>query len=327
MKKTGQPNIVIIGGGTGLPVLLRGLKKFPVDITAIVTVADDGGSSGRLRDELNIPPPGDVRNVLAALSDVEPLIEEMFQHRFRASNELSGHSLGNLILAAMTSITGDFMYAIQEMSKVLNVHGKVLPAANQSVVLHAELEDGVMISGESKIPYSGKKIKRVFLTPENVDPLPETIQAIKEADLIIIGPGSLYTSILPNLLVSQLGEEVCRAKAKKVYICNLMTQAGETHGYTASDHVRAIYDHLDQPFIDTILVNSEEIPNEIQKKYIAEAATPVHFDVSNLYELGLEVIYGEIVSLENGVIRHDTNEVAQILYSLLLDETNKGHQA
>ncbi|MCQ6275688.1 YvcK family protein [Bacillus sp. V3B] len=327
MTKTGQPNIVIIGGGTGLPVLLRGLKKFSVDITAIVTVADDGGSSGRLRNELNIPPPGDVRNVLAALSEVEPLVEEMFQHRFKASNDLSGHSLGNLILAAMTSITGNFMYAIQEMSKVLNVHGKVLPAANQSVVLHAELEDGVMISGESKIPYSGKKIKRVFLTPEKVDPLPETIQAIQEADLIIIGPGSLYTSILPNLLVPQLGEEVCRAKAKKVYICNLMTQAGETLGYTASEHVRAIYDHMERPFIDTILVNSEEIPNEIQKKYIKEAATPVHFDVNTLYELGLEVIYGEIVSLENGVIRHDTNEVAQILYSLLLDETNRRHQA
>lgn len=327
MTQKGQPRIVIIGGGTGLPVLLRGLKKYPVDITAIVTVADDGGSSGRLRDELNIPPPGDVRNVLAALSDVEPLIEEMFQHRFKSENELSGHSLGNLILAAMTSITGNFMYAIQEMSRVLNVHGKVLPAANQSVVLHAELEDGHMISGESKIPYSGKKIKRVFLTPDNVKPLPEAIQAIRAADLIIIGPGSLYTSILPNLLVPKIGDEVRRAKAKKVYICNLMTQAGETHDYTASDHVRAVYNHLNEPFIDTILVNSEDIPEEIQKRYSEEDAKPVHFDVSNLYDLGLEVIYGEIVSLENGVIRHDTNEVAKILYSILIDETNKQHHA
>ena len=255
MTQTEQPRVVIIGGGTGLPVLLRGLKHYPVDITAIVTVADDGGSSGRLRDELNIPPPGDVRNVLAALSDVEPLIEEMFQHRFKSSNELSGHSLGNLILAAMTSITGDFMYAIQEMSKVLNVHGNVLPAANQSVVLHAELEDGTIISGESKIPFSGKRIKRVFLTPDTIQPLPETIQAIRNADLIIIGPGSLYTSILPNLLVPQIGEEVCEAKAKKVYICNLMTQAGETHDFTASDHVNAIYDHMGKPFMNTILVN------------------------------------------------------------------------
>ena len=317
MTQTEQPRVVIIGGGTGLPVLLRGLKHYPVDITAIVTVADDGGSSGRLRDELNIPPPGDVRNVLAALSEVEPLIEEMFQHRFNSSNELPGHSLGNLILAAMTSITGDFMYAIQEMSKVLNVHGKVLPAANQSVVLHAELDDRTIISGESKIPFSGKRIKRVFLTPDTIKPLPETIQAIRNADLIIIGPGSLYTSILPNLLVPQIGQEVCEAKAKKVYICNIMTQAGETHDFTASDHVNAIYDHMGKPFMNTILVNREEIPNDIQARYIKEEAKPVHFDVNSLYELGLDVIFGEIVSLDEGVIRHDTQEVAKILYSFL----------
>src|SRR3954453_16640736 len=252
MRELGQPRIVIIGGGTGLPVLLRGLKQYPVDITAIVTVADDGGSSGRLRDDLQIPPPGDIRNVLAALSDVEPLVEEMFQHRFKTSNELSGHSLGNLILAAMTSITGNFVHAIQEMSKILNVHGKVLPAANQSVVLHAEMEDGTIVSGESKIPYSGKRIKKVFMTPENIRPLPETIQAIRQADLIIIGPGSLYTSILPNLLVPCLGDEVCRSKAKKVYICNMMPQAGETHGYTASEHIKAIYDHMSCAFINPI---------------------------------------------------------------------------
>jgi uncharacterized cofD-like protein len=321
MTQTEQPRVVIIGGGTGLPVLLRGLKHYPVDITAIVTVADDGGSSGRLRDELNIPPPGDVRNVLAALSEVEPLIEEMFQHRFKSSNELSGHSLGNLILAAMTSITGDFMYAIQEMSKVLNVHGNVLPAANQSVVLHAELEDGTIISGKSKIPFSGKRIKRVFLTPDTIQPLPETIQAIRNADLIIIGPGSLYTSILPNLLVPQIGQEVCEAKAKKVYICNIMTQAGETHDFTASDHVNAIYDHMGKPFMNTILVNREEIPDDIQARYIKEEAKPVHFDVNSLYELGLDVIFGEIVSLDEGVIRHDTQEVAKILYSFLKNET------
>ncbi|MDQ0269031.1 gluconeogenesis factor YvcK family protein [Cytobacillus purgationiresistens] len=318
-----QPRIVIIGGGTGLPVLLRGLKKYPVDITAIVTVADDGGSSGRLREDLNIPPPGDIRNVLAALSDVEPLVEEMFQHRFTTSNELSGHSLGNLILAAMTSITGDFVHAIQEMSKVLNVRGRVLPAAKQSVVLHAEVEDGTIVSGESKIPYSGKKIKRVFLTPEKIKPLPESIQAIREADLIIIGPGSLYTSILPNMLVPTLGQEVCDAKAKKLYICNLMTQAGETLNYRASDHVQAIYDHMECAFIDTILVNREMIPRQIQDRYIEEMAKPVHYDMDRLYELGLEVIQGEIVSLENGAIRHDTNEVAKMIYHLILEETNR----
>ncbi|MBP2240312.1 putative cofD-like protein [Cytobacillus eiseniae] len=319
MKKA-QPRIVIIGGGTGMPVLLRGLKKYPVDITAIVTVADDGGSSGRLRNDLHIPPPGDIRNVLAALSDVEPLIEEMFQHRFNTSNELSGHSLGNLILAAMTSITGNFTHAIQEMSKVLNVRGKVLPAANQSVVLHAEMEDGTIVSGESKIPFSGKKIKRVFLTPNKIKALPETISAIRQADLIIIGPGSLYTSILPNLLVPKLGSEVCRSKAKKVYICNIMTQAGETYNYTASEHVKAIYDHMSCAFMNTILVNNKEIPANIQERYSEEMSQPVLFDVDRLQELGLEVMHGEIVSLKDDKIRHDTKEVAKMLYSLLMNE-------
>ena len=181
MKGVAKRKVVVIGGGTGLSVLLRGLKKLPFDITAIVTVADDGGSSGRIRDEFSIPPPGDIRNVIAALSDVEPLIEEMFQHRFDTGNGLSGHSLGNLIITALTSITGDFTTAIQEMGKVLNVHGKVLPAANQSVVLHAEMEDGTIVTGESKIPLVNKKINRVFLTPENVSALRDTIHSIKAA--------------------------------------------------------------------------------------------------------------------------------------------------
>ncbi|MEH7112675.1 YvcK family protein [Neobacillus niacini] len=327
MRELGQPRIVIIGGGTGLPVLLRGLKHYPVDITAIVTVADDGGSSGRLRDDLQIPPPGDIRNVLAALSDVEPLVEEMFQHRFKTSNELSGHSLGNLILAAMTSITGNFVHAIQEMSKVLNVRGKVLPAANQSVVLHAEMEDGTVVSGESKIPFSGKKIKKVFLTPEVITPLPESIQAIRQADLIIIGPGSLYTSILPNLLVPRLGEELCRSQAKKVYICNLMTQAGETHGYTASEHVKAIYEHMACAFMDTILINDQEIPEDIQLRYNEEFANPVHYDLTQIFELGLEVVHADIAIQENGALRHDPKKVAQILYNLLISETKRRYEA
>ena len=318
-----KPRVVIIGGGTGLPVLLRGLKKYPLDLTAIVTVADDGGSSGRLREELNIPPPGDIRNVLAALSDVEPLVEEMFQHRFKTSNELSGHSLGNLILAAMTSITGDFVHAIQEMSKVLNVNGRVLPAAEKSVVLHAEMEDGSIVSGESKIPYSGKKIKKVFLTPEKVSPLSETIEAIREADLIIIGPGSLYTSILPNLLVPSVGKEVCRSHAKKLYICNLMTQAGETLDYRASDHVQAIFDHMAEPCLDLILVNHEEIPEDIQERYEEERAKPVYYDRDRLVEQGLAVLQGEIVSLEKGAIRHNTNEVAKKIYQLIVNDIMK----
>ncbi|PKR86177.1 gluconeogenesis factor YvcK family protein [Heyndrickxia camelliae] len=317
MKTEKKSKIVIIGGGTGLPVLLRGLKKYPVDITAIVTVADDGGSSGRIREEMDMPSPGDIRNVLAALSDVEPLVEQMFQHRFKTDNELSGHSLGNLIIAALTSITGNFVHAVQEMSKVLNVHGKVLPAANQSVVLHAEMTDGTIVSGESKIPFSGKKIKRVFLTPDVIYPLSETIREIRQADLIVIGPGSLYTSVLPNLIVPQLGEEVCKAKAKKVYICNLMTQAGETLDYTASDHVEAIYQHMQCRFIDTILVNNEEIPQNIQERYKEELAKPVVYDVDNLVNLGLDVIYDQILTYEGGLIRHDTDKVARILYDML----------
>jgi len=315
-----RPKLVIIGGGTGLSVLLRGLKEHPFDITAIVTVADDGGSSGRLRDELDIPPPGDIRNVLAALSDVEPLVEELFQHRFNKGNNLSGHSLGNLILAAMTNITGDFMRAIREMSKVLNVRGRVLPAANQSVILNAKMEDGTIVSGESKIPYSGKKIEQVFLSPEKVDPLPETILAIREADMIILGPGSLYTSILPNLLVSKIGEEVCQAKAKKVYICNVMTQAGETLNYTASDHVKALYRHMKCSFIHTILVNNEKIPEEIKLRYLEEKAQPVMVDMEELEKMGLEVIQDQIVSFQNQVIRHDTKKVAKILYKLAMKD-------
>ncbi|WP_071460765.1 gluconeogenesis factor YvcK family protein [Bacillus massilinigeriensis] len=317
MRKGSLPRVVIIGGGTGLPVLLRGLKQYPIDITAIVTVADDGGSSGRLRADLSIPPPGDIRNVLAALSDVEPLVEEMFQHRFSTSNELSGHSLGNLILAAMTSITGNFSHAIQEMSRVLNVKGKVLPAANRSVILNAEMEDGTIVSGESKIPYSGKKIKRVFLSPEGVQPLPETVDEIRAADLIVIGPGSLFTSILPNLLVERLGKEVCEAKAKKVYICNLMTQAGETLDFTASDHVQAIYEHMDCSFLDAILVNNEPIPEDIELRYKEELAQPVRFDRERLLHMGIDILEDEIVIQTDGVIRHDTNKVARMLISLL----------
>jgi uncharacterized cofD-like protein len=317
MAKTRQPKIVVIGGGTGLSVLLRGLKKYPVDITAIVTVADDGGSSGRLRSELKIPPPGDIRNVIVALSDTEPLLEAMMQHRFETGGDLSGHSLGNLMLSAMTNITGDFFHAIRELSKVLNVRGRVIPAANRRIILHAELEDGTLVSGESKIPFSGKKIKRVFLTPQKVEPLRDALLEIRRADLIVIGPGSLYTSILPNLLVPKIGQAVKEAAAKKVYVCNVMTQAGETLEYSASDHVRALYDHMDSSFIDYILVNDEEVPEEIMQKYTQELSQPVVYDVKELKGLGLEIVHDRILTHSEGVIRHDTTKVAKLLYSLL----------
>ncbi|WP_064093015.1 gluconeogenesis factor YvcK family protein [Rossellomorea aquimaris] len=318
---TNKPKVVVIGGGTGLPVLLRGLKRHPIDISAIVTVADDGGSSGRLRASLDMPPPGDIRNVLAALSEVEPLVEQMFQHRFETTNELSGHALGNLIIAALASITGDFVHAIQEMSRVLNVKGKVLPSANQSVVLNAEMDDGTLVTGESAIPKAGKKIKRVFLYPDTIKPLGETLRAIKEADLIVMGPGSLYTSILPNLLVPGIGDAVCKAKAKKMYICNIMTQAGETLNYSASNHVQALFDHLDYPCIDSILVNNKQVPEAVQARYDAEQASPVHFDVEKLTSMGLEVIAEDILSYDNHLVRHNTEKVADIIYTFLKNST------
>ena len=305
--------IVVIGGGTGLSTVLRGLKNHSFDITAIVTVADDGGSSGRLRDDYDIPPPGDVRNVIAALSDVEPLVEEMFQYRFSNSNDLGGHSLGNLMLTALTDITGDFSYAIAEMSKVLNVHGKVIPAANKKVTLHAELQDGTFIEGESRIPAATVPIKRVFLTPRNVQPLPAAINAITKADVILIGPGSLYTSIIPNLLVKEIGEAVVKAKAKKIYICNLMTQRGETVNYKASQHVQAIHDHVGMPFIEAILINKDELPQTVMKSYKEENAEPVQFDIEHLQALNLKIYKEEIAMIENGTVRHHTGNVADWL--------------
>ncbi|MBD7945663.1 MULTISPECIES: gluconeogenesis factor YvcK family protein [Psychrobacillus] len=309
-----RKKIVILGGGTGLSTLLRGLKKLPLDITAIVTVADDGGSSGRLRDDYDIPPPGDIRNVLAALSEVEPLVEEMFQFRFAHSSELEGHSLGNLMITALTSITGDFAHAITEMSRVLNIHGKVLPAANQLVTLHAEFEDKTIITGESKIPDYGKKIEKVFITPADVKPLPEAVNLIRQADIIAIGPGSLYTSILPNLLVEDIRKAVIRSKAKKVYICNLMTQAGETNNYTAYDHVKALIDHVGEDFLDTLLISKEEIPENVQYLYKQEMASPVKIDLDKLETLDIDIVKKDISVVYNGAVRHDAIEVAKWLF-------------
>lgn len=307
-------SIVVIGGGTGLSTMLRGLKRYPYDITAIVTVADDGGSSGRLRDDYDIPPPGDIRNVIAALSDTEPLVEEMFQYRFSQSNDLGGHSLGNLMLTALTEITGDFSHAIAEMSKVLKVHGKVIPAANKKVMLHAELIDGSIIKGESKIPNAHLPIKKVFLEPDNVKPLPEAIKSIEKADFILIGPGSLYTSIIPNLLVKEIGEAVKHTSAKKIYICNLMTQKGETINYRATDHVQAIYQHIGQSCLDAILVNSFDLPLPIRENYKEENAEPVEIDVEKLEKLGLEVIKKDIAVIQSGVVRHESEEIAKWLF-------------
>ncbi|MEG0260092.1 MAG: YvcK family protein [Lysinibacillus sp.] len=309
-----KTKLVVIGGGTGLSTLLRGLKHQPFDITAIVTVADDGGSSGRIRDDYDIPPPGDIRNVIAALSDVEPLVEQMFQYRFSASADLGGHSLGNLMLTALTDITGDFNHAISEMCKVLKVHGRVLPAANKKISLLAELVDGTIIRGESKIPTAKERIKRVYLEPEDVQPIPEAIRAIENADYILIGPGSLYTSILPNLIVKEIGEAIIKTQGRKIYICNLMTQKGETIKYRAGEHVQAINDHVPGLFVDAILVNNEELPQPVQELYKEEQAEPVKFDVTALESMGLEVIKQDIATIRpDGIVRHNATNVAEWL--------------
>jgi uncharacterized cofD-like protein len=317
MAYSSQPKVVVIGGGTGLSVLLRGLKLLPIDITAIVTVADDGGSSGRLREELKIPPPGDIRNVIAALSEVEPLVEELFQHRFQTGTGLVGHSLGNLLLAAMANITGDFVKGIQEVSKVLNVKGKVLPASNQRIVLCAKMADGTIVEGESKIPTIGKQIDKVFLKPEVIKPLPESLRAIQEADLIVIGPGSLYTSILPSLLVPGIAEQIIASKAPKVYVCNVMTQTGETIGYTASDHLQALIDHVGSNLIDSVIVNSEEIPDELNSAYSKKGQKVVSYDENRLKQFAVNVISDKIIFYKDGLIRHNATKLSKLLMSLL----------
>ncbi len=309
--------VVVIGGGTGLSVLLRGLKQEPVHITAIVTVADDGGSSGRLREEMDMLPPGDIRNVLTALADTEPLMQKVMQYRFTNGTGLAGHNLGNLLIAAMNEITGDFVTAVKELSRVLAVRGDVLPASNQSILLKAEMEDGSIVSGESQIPLSGKRIRRVFLDPPDAVPLPEASRAIAEADVILIGPGSLYTSILPNLLVRGLFAEITASPAPKVYICNVMTQPGETDGFTAADHVRAMYDHLGQPFLDTVIVNDAEIPESVQEKYAEKGSAPVRLDIDQLVGLGLNVIAEPLIAFEDGYLRHDARAVSKQVVSLI----------
>lgn len=317
MNNQTLPRVVAIGGGTGMPVLLRGLKDLPIELTALVTVADDGGSSGRLRNEMAIPAPGDIRNVIAALSDAEPMLLELFQHRFAEGNGLSGHSLGNLLLAAMTSVTGNFNTGIKEISRVLNVKGKIYPISNDNMSLHAEMTDGTIVSGESNIPLSNKRIKRVFLSPQPIKPLPNAVRAIEAADLVVISPGSLYTSIMPNLIIPQVKESLKETKAKVVYVCNVMTQFGETTGYAASDHVQAITDHIGEGCIDAIVVHNEPIEKSIQAVYAEENAAPVIYDTERLIDMGVGIIEGDIIDHSQATVRHDNTKIAKLLYSIL----------
>lgn len=317
MGEKREPQVVVIGGGTGMPVLLRGLKTLPIHLTALVSVADDGGSTGRIRQDMEIPAPGDIRNVIAALSDAEPILLDLFQHRFEVGNGLSGHSLGNLLLAAMSSVTGDFYTGIKEISRVLNVRGHIHPISNESMVLHAEMEDGSIVSGESNIPLANKRITRVFLSPQSIKPLPNAITSLQNADLIIISPGSLYTSILPNLIIPEIDQTIKEASGQVVYVCNVMTQAGETTGYKASDHIQAIRDHIGPSCVDSIVVHNEKINKGIRDVYAEENAEPVVYDIEKLLEMNLQIIESDIIDRSQTMIRHDTNKIAQLLYSLI----------
>ncbi|MFD1848989.1 gluconeogenesis factor YvcK family protein [Oceanobacillus bengalensis] len=311
------PRVVVIGGGTGMPVLLRGLKNLPISLTALVTVADDGGSTGRIRNEMAIPAPGDIRNVIAALSDAEPMLLNLFQHRFSVGNGLSGHSMGNLLLAAMTSITGDFYDGIKEISRVLNVKGNIYPISNQNMSLNAVFEDGSIVRGESNIPLVNKRIDRVFLNPESIQPLPNAVRAIEQADLVVISPGSLFTSIMPNLIIPQIDIALRKTQGKVVYVCNVMTQAGETTGFSASDHVQAINNHIGEGCLDAIIVHNEPIEKSVRAVYAEENAEPVIYDIEKLVNMGIEIIEGDIINHFHTTVRHDKDKIAKLLYSIL----------
>ncbi|MDD6597066.1 YvcK family protein [Anaerovibrio sp.] len=320
-RKLGKgPAITVVGGGHGLSVLLRGIKQATSNVTAVVTVADDGGSSGRLREELGMIPPGDLRNCLVALADTEPLMEKLFQHRFEGDSQLSGHSFGNLFIAAMAQVTGDVETALKESSKVLAVKGRVLPASKEFVRLDAIMEDGSIVCGESKIPEANKKIHRVKLFPEHVEAVQSSLDALRDAEAIVLGPGSLYTSIMPNLLVEGIGDALCRSRAVKIYICNVMTQPGETDGYTASMHVKAILDHAGRNAVDYVIVNSTPVPEDLKKKYAEAGAYPVIVDEDVLKALGVGVIKADLIT-NHDAIHHDPKKLAesvmQVVYETL----------
>jgi uncharacterized cofD-like protein len=309
----GEPKrVVVIGGGTGLATILRGLKKADIEITAIVTVADDGGSSGRLREEMKMPPPGDVRNVLVSLAEREPLLQSLFQHRFKNGNGLAGHSLGNLLIAGMQEITGDFVTAVKALSRVLAVRGTVLPAANASICLEAKMVDGSIVSGESNIPKVHKKIEKISIFPEEIEALPEAVEAIKQADLILVGPGSLYTSVIPNLLVKGIQKALKESIADKIYISNVMTQPGETDGYDVKDHIEAIYDHIHYPLFQKVIVNSGEIPDFVLELYKEKGSVPVKYHEGSLESFGIEVIKDQLFLMDD-YLRHDANKVTNIV--------------
>ncbi len=309
------PKIVAIGGGTGLSTLLNGLKEYSSNLTAIVTVADDGGSSGRLREQFGLLAPGDIRNCLVALADTEPLMRNLFQFRFGGKAELDGHSFGNLFITAMTKITGDFEKAVKASSKVLAIRGQVIPSTLDAVSLVAEYIDGTEMSGESRIAGQKKPIKRIYLN-KSCEATPEAVVAIKEADVVIIGPGSLYTSVIPNLLVEGVTNAVLEAQAIKIYVCNIMTQSGETDKYKVSDHIEAIIAHAKSKLFNYCIVNAAEVPDKFVQRYQQENAYPVFADVERIERMGFSVIKENLVSTKD-YVRHDVQKLANIIIKLI----------
>lgn len=309
------PKIVAIGGGTGLSTLLRGLKDYSANITAIVTVADDGGSSGRLRREIGVLPPGDIRNCLAALADEEKLLTELFQYRFQAGSGLTGHSFGNLFLTAMSEITGDLEQAIAASSQVLAIRGQVLPATLSDVHLWAELSDGRCIQGESQITQAQGTIIKIGCHPANPPALPRVLQAIEEADYIIIGPGSLYTSVIPNLLVPEITNAIAGRNVPRIYVCNIMTQPGETQDYTVADHIRAIDQACGQQLFDAVLVQRKVPSAQALIRYAQENSHPVFLDREAVQQLGRRMVLTNVMDEdhETGFVRHDSRRLAQVL--------------
>jgi uncharacterized cofD-like protein len=311
------PRIVTVGGGTGLAVILSGLKEYTSNINAIVTVADDGGSSGRLRQEFDILPPGDIRNCLVALADAPTLMRDLFQFRFETSSQLSGHSFGNLFITVMTRLTGDFEKAIKETSKVLALRGQVIPSTLNNVVLVAQHKDGTTTVGEDKISKANRPINNVSLDPALSQATPDAVKAIQGAQMIILGPGSLYTSIIPNLLIKDIAQTIASTGAIKVYVCNIMTQPGETDGYSASDHIKALIAHSHPRVLDYCIVNTQEIPQGILKRYAEQNSYIVINDRRKIENMGYRVIEDDCAMVENEVVRHDPARLAKIIFGLM----------
>ena len=308
--------VVVLGGGTGLSVLLRGLKLFPIDITAIVSVADDGASSGILRKEFNIPAVGDLRNVLVALSEVEPLVEQLLQYRFHTDSDLNNHAMGNLLLTALFNITGNLTTSLESLSKILNLKGRVLPFTEEEAILVAHTKDGDVIEGESSITKAGRCIDYIEYK-NKVRATDQVVKAIKNADLIIFGIGSLYTSVIPNLLDERVRNVLLKSKAKKMYVCNIMTEHGETDGFHVSDCVREINSYIADNFIDVVVANDGKISDDILDLYKVEFSEPITIDRDNLYEMGVYIIEDNYVSINNKQVRHDYIKTALAIFTYI----------